>query len=276
MRSKLEALEKLRSQFVSDVSHELRTPLTAIKGLAETLQDGAVDDPAVRDRFLASIEQETDRMIRMTQDLLTLTRIDGKSLVLHPTSIDLLASINKTLVTLSPTIAAKQLVVTVDTDHNQVNLDADPDRLIQILVNLLDNAVQFAPVLSTVLIQVQLGSIEEAAIRSSITVPHPSTDNRPTADTIEDGTHWVVVRIQDQGPGIASNDLAHVFERFYRADTARTRASGGVGLGLSIAAGLVKEHRGHLWLHSPVIASDSGPMLGTLAILMLPIRSPGH
>ena len=270
MRSKLEALEKLRAQFVSDVSHELRTPLTAIKGLAETLQDGAVEDPDVRDRFLASIEHETDRLIRMTQDLLTLTRIDGESLVLHLAPLDLLITLDSTLITLNPTIEAKQLQVTIKTNHDEVWLVADQDRLVQILFNLLDNAIQHAPPLSAIQIQIKLGTIKDASILSGCSLPQAYAGDKPSVASIEEDTNWIVLQIQDQGPGIQPGDLPHIFERFYRADIARARASGGAGLGLSIAQALVKEHSGHLWLHSPIMTSMNDTQHGTLAIMMLP------
>ena len=270
MRAKLEALEALRAQFVSDVSHELRTPLTAIKGLAETLQDGAVEDPEVRDRFLASIEYETDRLIRMTQDLLTLTRIDGESLVLHRSSLDLRTILNKTLVTMNPSIEEKQIHVTIETDQDEVWLEADQDRLVQILFNLLDNAIQHAPTRSTIHIRIKLGTITDDVILSDCSMPQTYAGDRPPIANIREDTQWIVLQIEDHGPGIDSGDLPHVFERFYRADMARTRASGGAGLGLSIAQALVKAHSGYLWLHSPLMTSPQESQPGTLAILMLP------
>lgn len=270
MQKKLEALEKLRAQFVSDVSHELRTPLTAIKGLAETLQDGAVEDPDVRDRFLASIEHETDRLIRMTQDLLTLTRIDGESLVLQRSSLDLCSILDKTLVMLNPSINDKQLQITIETEHDGVWLDADQDRLFQILFNLLHNAIQHAPTGSGIKIRINFGNIMDEAIQSGCSIPQPFAGDRPAIATINKLANWILLQIEDQGPGIQSNDLPHVFERFYRADAARTRASGGAGLGLSIAEALAKTHSGYLWLHSPTMSSTQKSRPGTLAIIMLP------
>jgi signal transduction histidine kinase len=270
MRSKLEALEKLRSQFVSDVSHELRTPLTAIKGLAETLQDGAVEDVEVRDRFLASIEQETDRLIRLTQDLLTLTRIDGESLNLQKKPCDLHVLLKKTLVGLDAEIGAKELQVEIHNRWQRIPLFADEDRVVQILLNLLDNALQHSPALSVIEISLELGSITDPHVKALLTLPHPYGGLRPHLDDLKAESTWAFLQIKDHGPGIQPNDLPQVFERFYRADTARSRLIGGAGLGLSIAQALAHAHAGYLWLHSPAASDSEGTQNGTIALLMLP------
>jgi signal transduction histidine kinase len=270
MRSKLESLEKLRSQFVSDVSHELRTPLTAIKGLAETLQDGAVEDVEVRDRFLASIEQETDRLIRLTQDLLTLTRIDGDSLNLQKEPCDLHVVLNKTLVALNAEIRAKGLQVEILSRSQKAPLFADEDRVVQILLNLLDNAIQHSPASSVIEINLELGSIIDPDVKALLTLSQPYGGIRPQLDDLRVDSAWAVLQIKDHGPGIPSADLSQVFERFYRADAARSRSIGGAGLGLSIAQALAHAHGGYLWLHSPLPSESENTPAGTIAILMLP------
>jgi signal transduction histidine kinase len=270
MRGKLEALEKLRSQFVSDVSHELRTPLTAIKGLAETLQDGAVEDPEVRDRFLASIEKETDRLIRMTQDLLTLTRVDAKSLSFKYAQLDLLTILQQTLLTLNQGIDAKHLSINLEVPKERVILNADEDRLIQILFNLLDNAIQYAPEMSEITIEIKYGSISQSDIRDDLDLPEPYSGLRPHLDHIDPAKTWGILQIRDNGPGIDIIDLPHIFERFFRADSARVRSEGGAGLGLSIALALAEAHGAFLWIHSPAESSPGTKQHGTLAILMFP------
>jgi signal transduction histidine kinase len=270
MRSKLEALEKLRSQFVSDVSHELRTPLTAIKGLAETLQDGAVEDVEVRDRFLASIEQETDRLIRLTHDLLTLTRIDGESLNLQREPCDLHMILEKTLLALNAEIRAKGLQVTILSRWERIPLLADEDRVVQILLNLLDNAIQHSPASSVIEVKLDIGSIIDPHVKAILTLPQPYGGTRPHLDDLKAGSAWAFLQIKDLGAGIQPADLAQVFERFYRADTARSRSIGGAGLGLSIAQALAQAHAGYLWLHSPAASDTKATQNGTTAILMLP------
>ena len=129
MRDRLQAVERMRAQFVTDVSHELRTPLTAVKGSVETLRDGAADDPAVRERFLASIESETDRLIRLVNDLLILSRADAQALTLRRRSVDLRAVARSTAEKLTPRLAAKGLHLTVELPDTPLTASADPDRL---------------------------------------------------------------------------------------------------------------------------------------------------
>ncbi|MBI5031195.1 MAG: HAMP domain-containing protein [Chloroflexi bacterium] len=208
-----------RTDLVSNVSHELRTPLTAIKGLVETLRDGAVDDLNARDKFLASIEGETDRLIRLVNDLLILSRADSHALALRRESFDL----TELAQSCADELAPRQ--VNIDVNGKPTQVYADPDRIRQVLVNLLDNAIRYSPAGETV--RVDLAS-------------------RPTE---------VTVSIQDRGPGIPLADQARVFERFYRADKSRARipsisSGGGAGLGLSIAQTIVQAHGGHIELTS--------------------------
>jgi signal transduction histidine kinase len=199
------------------VSHELRTPLTAIKGLVETLRDGAVDDLAARDKFLASIESETDRLIRLVNDLLILSRADSQVLTVRRESFDLTALARAC----AEELAVPRVAIVVHGSPTQVY--ADPDRIRQVLVNLLDNAIRYSPAGETVNVMV------------------------------ESEANHVAVTVQDRGPGIPSAEQARVFERFYRADKSRARDpqdSAGAGLGLAIAQTLVAAHGGHIALTS--------------------------
>ncbi len=270
MRAQLSALEEMRTRFISDVSHELRTPLTAIKGLAETLQDGAVEDPAVRDRFLASMEQETDRLIRMTQDLLTLTRLDGDDLRLDVQNLEMRTVLEKSLLVLSTNLQARGIDVQIEDLSDHCRLEADEDRVIQILFNLLDNAVQHSPPESIIKIQLYAGSPRDPSIARTLGYLQPYSGHRPAVETLAQDSRWVIICIQDEGSGIEPKNIHQVFQRFYRADRSRTRISGGTGLGLPIALGLAIAHHGYIWLHSPApgIEMDENP--GVLAILMLP------
>jgi signal transduction histidine kinase len=202
---------------VSNVSHELRTPLTAIKGLVETLRDGAVDDLGARDKFLASIEGETDRLIRLVNDLLVLSRADSQALILRRESFDLTALARDC----ADELATPRVGIVVEGAPTQVY--ADPDRIRQVLVNLLDNAIRYSPPGETVRVNISAA---------------------PNA---------ITVSVQDRGPGIPASEQARVFERFYRADKSRARDpqdSAGAGLGLAIAQTLVAAHGGHIALES--------------------------
>ena len=234
MTARLRAARQMQVDFVANVSHELRTPLTAIKGLVETLRDGAVDDPQVRDRFLETVEGETDRLIRLVGDLLVLSRADSAALNLQRDSVDLAQLVRATVSRLAPQAEARGLVWRVETRPAPLLVWADPDRIEQVLVNLLDNAIKYSHPGGTVKVSVH------------------GEPGQP-----------VRVRVQDEGVGIPAEDLVRIGQRFYRADKARSRAEGGSGLGLAIAQALVQAHGGQLWLES-----QEGQ--GTIATFTLP------
>jgi signal transduction histidine kinase len=221
MTARLRAARQMQVDFVANVSHELRTPLTAIKGTVETLRDGAVDDPRVRDRFLETVEDETDRLIRLVNDLLVLSRADSEALNLQREPTDLAHLAREVQGRLSARAEAGNIALTVVAEPNIPVALADPDRIEQVYLNLLDNAIKYSPAGGTVTVRVAAGS----------------------DDTVQ-------VQVVDEGIGIPAEDLARIGERFYRADRARSRAEGGSGLGLAIAQALVQAHSGHLWLES--------------------------
>jgi signal transduction histidine kinase len=222
MIAQLRATERMRTDFVSNVSHELRTPLTAVKGLVETLRDGAVDDRQVRDRFLATIEDETDRLIRLVNDLLVLSKADSQALKLKQEPLDVRDLVERSVHKLAPQVEEKGILVEVSASEEPQWVLADADRIEQVLVNLLDNAIKYSP---------EGGRITVA---------------------IDDGgaPGLVSVAVRDEGVGIPVGDLPRVFERFYRVDRARSRDGGGSGLGLSIAKAIVEAHGGEITLRS--------------------------
>jgi signal transduction histidine kinase len=234
MSRDLQRTLQARTDLVSNVSHELRTPLTAIKGLTETLRDGAVEDLNARDKFLASIENETDRLIRLVNDLLVLSRADSQALVLNRERFDLGVLVRACAEALEPSAHTQRVTLQVDAPSASVN--ADPDRIRQVLVNLLDNAIRYSPPDQSVRVKISSGA---------------------------DG---VTVSVRDQGPGIPLAEQTRVFERFYRADKSRAREThraAGAGLGLSIAQVLVEQHGGRILL-------ESRPGQGTTVCFTLP------
>jgi len=268
MRDRLQAVERMRAQFVSDVSHELRTPLTAVKGSVETLRGGAADDPMARERFLASIESETDRLIRLVNDLLTLSRADAQALTLRRRPVDLRTVARSTVEKLTPQMVAKELHLTVELPDTPLTASADPDRVEQVLVNLLDNALKHTPAGGKVTIA-GYGLKVEGGRAEWFGCAH----HRPLASSppLPDGG-WAILSVADTGEGIPAAHLPHVFERFYRADRSRSRERGGSGLGLSIAKALVEAHGGHIWLESTSRAGGTGEgKSGTTASFALPL-----
>jgi signal transduction histidine kinase len=223
MVAQLRATERMRTDFVSNVSHELRTPLTAIKGLVETLRDGAVDDRQVRDRFLATMEDETDRLIRLVNDLLVLSKADSQALKLKRKPLDVRDLLERSVHKLAPQLEEKGILVEVSASDGPQLVLADADRIEQVLVNLLDNAIKYSP--------------EKGWITVAI-------DDEGLAPEM------VSIAVRDEGLGIPAGDLPRVFERFYRVDRARARDGGGSGLGLSIAKAIVEAHGGEITLRS--------------------------
>jgi signal transduction histidine kinase len=219
MTARLRAARQMQVDFVANVSHELRTPLTAVKGTVETLRDGAVNDPEVRDRFLETVERETDRLIRLVNDLLLLSRADSEALNLRREPLNLAALTQATVERLES--QAQGVVLRVSAGPNTPLAWADPDRVEQVLLNLLDNAIKYSRPGGAVTVRVEAG-LEGTAL----------------------------VQVRDEGIGIPAEDLDRIGQRFYRADKARSRAQGGSGLGLAIAQALVQAHGGKLWVQS--------------------------
>ena len=231
MAESLHQSDEAKKAFIADVTHELRTPLTVIKGTIETLEDGALDDTAGRGPLLASMQRETDRLIRLVNELLVLTRADGGALQLNMQPLDLLelAKVRCNVfsgLAMRRGIALKVLNRSNDFSHSPaaatkvattpVLVLADPDRLAQVIDNLLDNAIRHSPE------------------NTSITI------------TIKPANDGLDCSIGDQGSGIPAQHLPLIFERFYRVDPSRNRRNGGTGLGLAIARVLVNAQGGQI------------------------------
>ena len=221
MTARLQAARQMQVDFVANVSHELRTPLTSIKGMVETLRDGAVDDLSVRDRFLGTVETETDRLIRLVNDLLVLSRADSEALNLRCKAIDPAKLTQTCLDRLTPQAEDRSISCKMSVAPATPPVWADPDRIEQVLINLLDNAIKFS-----------------------------STGGTVTVKMGPDQENTVLFQVCDEGIGIPAEALPRLGQRFYRADKARARSDGGSGLGLAIAQALVTAHGGELRLDS--------------------------
>lgn len=226
MTASLRQSEQVRNAFVADVTHELRTPLTVIKGTVETLEDGAVDDPVGRGPLLASMQRETDRLIRLVNDLLVLTRADAGALKLDIQPLDLAALAQARCEALAALAKGRCVKLRVVRNGRLCQALGDPDRLSQVLDNLLDNAIRHAP------------------------------EGSPVTVVVEKIGNEIQCVVSDCGPGIPEKHLPFIFERFYRVDTARARQSGGAGLGLAIVKALVQAQGGR-------VAAESAEGQGT-------------
>ncbi len=219
--TELRRLEQLRQQFVANVSHELKTPLSAIKAYAETLREGAIDDPETSQRFIMRIEEQADRLHELILDMLSLARIESAPSSLEITPIHLTAAMAECLRHHQTAARAKQLDLEfAERPPDEVQVLADREGLRQVLDNLLDNAIKYTP---------DGGRIVFSA-------------------RCEEGL--AVIQVVDTGIGISAADQERVFERFYRVDRARSRELGSTGLGLSIVKHLLQSMGGQIELVS--------------------------
>ncbi|MBM4122955.1 MAG: HAMP domain-containing protein, partial [Nitrospira sp.] len=234
-------LEKVRKDFVANVSHELRTPLTSIKGYVEALLDGAKDNPAEAEQFLRIILKQSDRLNLILEDLLQLSQIESGQVQFRQEPVLLSTIAERTLASLKPLAEKKGHAVTVAIPAGLPLVTGDEERLVQVLTNLLDNAVKYTPERGT--IQIAARAVDEA---------------------------WLELSVTDTGIGIPNADRPRVFERFYRVDKARSRELGGTGLGLAIVKHIVERHGGQVWV-------EGNTPVGSRFVVRLPTASSiGH
>jgi len=236
--SNLKRLERIRKDFVANVSHELRTPLTSIKGYIEALIDGAKDDPQKCAEFLGIIQKHSDQLNALLADLLQLSTIESgqyqwqRGIVLIPEMID------KAVHLLQPQARKKGQEISTGLAEGVGTLTGDADKLIQVLINLIDNAIKYTP---------NGGRIRVEA--------------RQREDAVE-------IAVSDSGIGIPAKEIPRIFERFYRVDRARSREMSGTGLGLSIVKHIIEAHGGKVSVESQVGK-------GSRFVVTLPKQSPG-
>jgi two-component system phosphate regulon sensor histidine kinase PhoR len=220
--TRLKQLEKIRQDFVANVSHELRTPLTTIKGYAETLLEGALkEDRAFQ--FVQVIKRHTDRLTKIVEDLLMLSKIETKEFNLKMDVISVRDFIDDIIDFVKNPAEKKKISLSRNEIPSSLAVQADRDYLEQILINLLDNAIKYTP-----------------------------EGGRVTVSAIERDSKDIQFSVEDNGIGIPKEDLSRIFERFYRVDKGRSKELGGTGLGLSIVKHLVQAHGGRVWVESQI------------------------
>ncbi len=219
--TKLRNLEKIRRDFVSSVSHELRTPLTVISGYTETLLEGAMDDPKHATRFLNIILQASEQLTALVNDVLDLSKIESGYIEYHFATLDLKNVLMKSVDLLKPSLEKKQIKLDITIAEDLPSVYADARYLDIVIRNLLDNAIKY--------VDDRNGRIRITAFRSG--------------DDVR-------LEVEDNGIGIAKQELNRIFERFYRVDKARSRQNGGTGLGLSIVKHIVLAHKGDVEVRS--------------------------
>ncbi|MBI5842270.1 MAG: HAMP domain-containing protein [Chloroflexi bacterium] len=232
MAEQLEQVETMRRRLIGDVTHELRTPLTAIKGSAEGLMDGIL--PA-NDETYQQIHAEAERLSRLVDDLQELSRVESRAYQLDFRDLDASAIIQTVTKRMQFQFEGKRVTLTSNLSAHPVILHADEDRIVQVLTNLVGNALQYTPA------------------NGQVTISVEATGNE------------VRFSVRDTGVGIPPEHLPHIFDRFYRVDKSRSRARGGSGIGLTIAKHLVEAHGGKIW------AESEGDGKGSTFIFTLPL-----
>jgi two-component system phosphate regulon sensor histidine kinase PhoR len=236
--------EGMRVDFVANVSHELRSPLASLLGFIETLRGAAKDDPEARERFLGIMQSEAERMARLIDDLLSLSRVEADEHIQPRDPVALEPLLGRAIDVVRARADERRVTIRLDLPAELPEVAGDNDQLMQVFQNLLDNAVKYGRPDSEVVIGVE------------------PVDRVP--GTARPG---LAVRVTDQGEGIPQADLSRLTERFYRVDKARSRALGGTGLGLAIVKHIVGRHRGRLTI-------DSEEDVGSTFTVVLPVYRP--
>lgn len=237
MSSELDNFEQNRRKFVSDVSHELKTPLATIKLICDSIVTTDDPNPEMIQEFLSDLSNEVDRLTRIVERLLTLTKMDANGNDVKPTPVDFVVMLNAIIRKLTPNAEAKNIVLY--SDYPEVTLRPmllDYDKIWEAIYNIVDNAIKYTP--------------EGGFVKLGL----------------EPGTNTVSVRVEDNGPGIPDEEKEHIFERFYRLDDSRARDTGGTGLGLAIAREAVVLHGGNIHVED----SKDG---GSVFVITLPYRT---
>ncbi|GAB3066210.1 two-component system histidine kinase PnpS [Salinicoccus sesuvii] len=216
----IKRLEKMRSDFVANVSHELKTPVTSVSGFSETLLSGEVTDEATKKQFLQIIYDESQRLNRLISDLLHLSKIEKKEMPLDLEVVDMTGLVHEVAKTLRNAVENKKTHLTLPEVSKKIYLQGDQDRIRQIILNLLGNAVNY------------------------------TAEGGHVDISLKENINTVRLVVKDDGIGIPEESLPRIFERFYRVDKARARHSGGTGLGLAIVKHLIESHHGEIEIES--------------------------
>ena len=239
-----EAAGQMRRDFVANVSHELRTPLTALLGFIETLGGAARDDAAARDRFLGIMSHEANRMTRLVDDLLSLSRVEEDERLRPREHVDLGALLSSVIKGLEPQAEAAGIAVKLALESGDEMVPGDAGQLVQVFTNLVENGIKYGA----------------GGKQVTVTLRPRKMNARLRGDAVQ-------IIVADNGDGIAPHHIARLTERFYRVDNHRSREVGGTGLGLAIVKHIINRHRGRL-----LIESEEGQ--GTQISVFLPVSQP--
>ncbi|MBB6611305.1 ATP-binding protein [Pontibacter sp. Tf4] len=219
----LKRLQNMRSDFLADVSHELKTPIFAAQGFIHTLLDGAVDDVTVRDKFLLKAANSLDGLDTLVQDLISISQLENGVIQLQKRNFDAVALVQDVFEQLELKAAERQITLHLEALPGQtINLFGDPNRIRQVFVNLIDNAIKYG------------------------------RDGGNIWVSFTEGRKKYTITVKDDGMGVAEEHINRIFERFYRIDKSRAKSEGGTGLGLAISKHIVEAHRSFIAISSTV------------------------
>jgi two-component system phosphate regulon sensor histidine kinase PhoR len=239
--------ERARADFLANASHELRTPLASLSGFIETLRGHARDDVAARERFLGIMQAQAERMSRLIDDLMSLSRIELNEHIAPAGRVDLALAVTDVVDALAPLAQTRGVRLAADLPpHGAVLAEGDRDQIVQVAQNLIDNALKYTPDGGTVRIQVLSGP------ETAVTAPRTPGASRLTLLSPDHaaGEVYAALRVADEGPGIAREHLPRLTERFYRVEGQKSGERSGTGLGLAIVKHIINRHRGGLMVES--------------------------
>lgn len=234
--TQLRKLENVRKDFVANVSHELKTPITSIRGFIETLRSGEVEDENIQKRFLEIIDFESERLIRLVEDILTLSNLENNAEPVTMNKIEIKETLNEIISIMTQLAMKKNIIISSDIEDGMLPLHFAKDKFKQMMINLIDNAIKYTPEGGKVKINVYQNK------------------------------NQVEIEVKDTGIGIPKEDIPRLFERFYRVDKARSRSAGGTGLGLAIVKHILELMNGKI-----KVESELGK--GTSFILSIPLTA---
>jgi len=240
--------ERTRADFLANASHELRTPLASLSGFIETLRGHAKDDPGARDKFLGIMLAQAERMSRLIDDLMSLSRIELNEHIAPAGRVDLAMSAVDVIDALAPQARDKEVAFDpVLPPRGGAVVDGDRDQIIQVIQNLIDNAIKYTPRGGTVRVEIFPGLSAEAAAAARDPAAARMSLLTPDHDMVE---RYAVLRVTDRGPGLAREHLPRLTERFYRVEGQKSGDRSGTGLGLAIVKHIMNRHRGGLTVES--------------------------
>jgi two-component system phosphate regulon sensor histidine kinase PhoR len=239
--------ERMRADFLANASHELRTPLASLAGFIDTLRGHAKDDPAARDRFLDIMAAQAWRMARLIEDLMSLSRIELNEHIRPVDAVDLTMAVSDVVDALGPQAQTAGVAFEVDgAPRGQAVVAGDRDQIVQVIQNLVDNAIKYAGRGGRVFIELKVDLTAEAAVAPR--APSASRLSLLTPDHADE--RYAALRVRDTGPGLKREHLPRLTERFYRVEGQKSGERLGTGLGLAIVKHIMNRHRGGLAVES--------------------------